>query len=205
MTDFNEIDDGETHILLCHYPMLYHKRGYMIHGHLHHGRGRDYELLRQLPRVLNAGVDVNRYRPVTLAELVENNGAFYAGERDDSANTAAYGRGRCPAASPKAGLSTHPRRKVRLRCRRKREACGRWARRWSRWMPLNRSRVPMTLQAWSQAPATPKHHHPLVASPAEHGRIRRSRMAGTIWGQSCSSGAAACPLRGRSPVAPVPI
>ena len=32
-------------------------------------RGRDYELLRQLPRVLNAGVDVNRYRPVTLAEL----------------------------------------------------------------------------------------------------------------------------------------
>ena len=27
------------------------------------------ELLRQLPRVLNAGVDVNRYRPVTLAEL----------------------------------------------------------------------------------------------------------------------------------------
>ena len=50
VTDFNEIDDGETHILLCHYPMLYHKRGYMIHGHLHHGRGRDYELLRQLPR-----------------------------------------------------------------------------------------------------------------------------------------------------------
>ena len=83
VTDFNEIDDGETHILLCHYPMLYHKRGYMIHGHLHHGRGRDYELLRQLPRVLNAGVDVNRYRPVTLAELVENNRAFYAGERDD--------------------------------------------------------------------------------------------------------------------------
>lgn len=35
VTDFNEIDDGETHILLCHYPMLYHKRGYMIHGHLH--------------------------------------------------------------------------------------------------------------------------------------------------------------------------
>ena len=83
VTDFNEIDDGETHILLCHYPMLYHKQGYMIHGHLHHGRGRDYELLRQLPRVLNAGVDVNRYRPVTLAELVENNRAFYAGERDD--------------------------------------------------------------------------------------------------------------------------
>ena len=50
-------------------------------------RGRDYELLRQLPRVLNAGVDVNRYRPVTLAELVENNRAFYAGERDDEVPT----------------------------------------------------------------------------------------------------------------------
>ena len=74
---------GSCCLTLCHYPMLYHKRGYMIHGHLHHGRGRDYELLRQLPRVLNAGVDVNRYRPVTLAELVENNRAFYAGERDD--------------------------------------------------------------------------------------------------------------------------
>ena len=46
-------------------------------------RDQGYGLLRQLPRVLNAGVDVNRYRPVTLAELVENNRAFYAGERDD--------------------------------------------------------------------------------------------------------------------------
>ena len=82
VTDFNEIDDGETHILLCHYPILYRKRGYMIHGHLHQARGPEYDILRQMPRMLNAGVDVNFYRPVTLAQLVENNRAFYSGERD---------------------------------------------------------------------------------------------------------------------------
>lgn len=82
VTDFNEIDDGETHILLCHYPILYRKRGYTIHGHLHQARGPEYDILRQMPRMLNAGVDVNFYRPVTLAQLVENNRAFYSGEND---------------------------------------------------------------------------------------------------------------------------
>lgn len=82
VTDFNEIDDGETHILLCHYPILYRKRGYMIHGHLHQARGPEYDILRQMPRMLNAGVDVNFYRPVILAQLVENNRAFYSGEND---------------------------------------------------------------------------------------------------------------------------
>ena len=82
VTDFNEIDDGETHILLCHYPILYRKQGYMIHGHLHQTRGPEYDILRHMPRMLNAGVDVNFYRPVTLAQLVENNRAFYSGEND---------------------------------------------------------------------------------------------------------------------------
>lgn len=83
ITDFNEIDDGETHILLCHYPIIYRKRGYMIHGHIHQSRGQEYQLLKELPRVLNAGVDINFYRPVTLEELVENNRAFYSAEWDD--------------------------------------------------------------------------------------------------------------------------
>ena len=48
ITDFNEIDDGETHILLCHYPIIYRKRGYMIHGHIHQSRGREYQLLKEL-------------------------------------------------------------------------------------------------------------------------------------------------------------
>ena len=57
--------------------MIYEKRGYMIHGHLHAHRGRAYTMLQQLPQVLNCGVDVNFLRPVTLAQLVENNALFY--------------------------------------------------------------------------------------------------------------------------------
>lgn len=82
VTDFNEIDDGVTHIILCHYPILYRKRGYMVHGHLHQTRGPEYDILRRLPRMLNAGVDVNFYHPVTLSQLIENNRAFYSGEHD---------------------------------------------------------------------------------------------------------------------------
>ncbi len=82
VTDFNEIDDGDAHILLCHYPILYRKRGYMIHGHLHQARGPEYDILRQMPRMLNAGVDINFFRPVTLEQLAENNRAFYSGEND---------------------------------------------------------------------------------------------------------------------------
>ncbi len=76
--DFYEIDDGETHILLSHYPMIYNLRGYMIHGHLHNTAGDAYNILRNLPRVLNCGVDINGFKPVTLAELIENNERFYA-------------------------------------------------------------------------------------------------------------------------------
>lgn len=83
VTDFWELDDGEVHVMLCHYPILYRKRGYMIHGHLHQRRGEEYEILKGLPRVLNAGVDIHAYRPVSLMELVERNRAFYAGELDE--------------------------------------------------------------------------------------------------------------------------
>ena len=77
VTDFLEIEDGDTHILLCHYPLLYNKRGYMVHGHLHNS-DQFYDILKDLPRMLNAGVDVNGMKPVTLAELVEHNRDFYA-------------------------------------------------------------------------------------------------------------------------------
>ena len=77
VTDFWELEDGEHHIILCHYPILYNKRGYMIHGHLHGGPAF-HEVLAQLPRVLNAGVDVNGFAPVTLEQLIANNERFYA-------------------------------------------------------------------------------------------------------------------------------
>jgi len=60
---------------LCHYPMLSWEGrgngGYMIHGHVHNNRlewNNDY--------LLNAGVDVNNFKPVTLEELVANNAVF---------------------------------------------------------------------------------------------------------------------------------
>lgn len=78
VTDFLEIDDGQCHIFLSHYPMLYSKpKGYMIHGHLH-GSGQFHEILAAMPRVLNAGVDINGFMPVTLEQLIENNERFYS-------------------------------------------------------------------------------------------------------------------------------
>lgn len=77
VTDFLEIDDGGRHITLCHYPIVYIQGGYMIHGHIHNAKKEIYSILAKLPRTLNAGVDINGFRPVTLAQLIENNRAYY--------------------------------------------------------------------------------------------------------------------------------
>jgi calcineurin-like phosphoesterase family protein len=75
-----EIDFGGTPATLCHYPMLSYpqaRRGYMIYGHIHNNTGDDYwPLIMRRPRLLNAGVDVNGFEPVTFEELVVNNMAF---------------------------------------------------------------------------------------------------------------------------------
>ncbi len=73
VTDFLEIDDGEFHNTLCHYPIVYIQKGYMIHGHIHTTKKEIHEILTTLPRVMNAGVDVNGFRPVTLDQLIKNN------------------------------------------------------------------------------------------------------------------------------------
>lgn len=78
VTDFLEIDDRDRHVILCHYPIVHEKGGYMVHGHIHNQRNHAYQLLKELPKVLNAGVDVNFYRPVTLDELIENNRQYYS-------------------------------------------------------------------------------------------------------------------------------
>lgn len=75
-----EITDGVRGITLCHYPLLTWKhklRTFMIHGHIHNDTTSDFfPLLAVRERVLNAGVDINSFRPVTFDELVENNRAF---------------------------------------------------------------------------------------------------------------------------------
>ena len=77
---FLEITDGVRGITLCHYPLLTWKhklRTFMVHGHIHNDTTSDFfPLLAVRERVLNAGVDINGFRPVTFAELVANNRIF---------------------------------------------------------------------------------------------------------------------------------
>ena len=49
----------------------------MIHGHIHNDTDVDFfPLLKSRANVLNAGVEINNYMPVTLEELLENNEKF---------------------------------------------------------------------------------------------------------------------------------
>ena len=69
-------------LFLCHRPQLSYKhdkraRNYMIHGHIHNDTDLDYwPVLCKRERILNAGVDINDFRPVSFEELVENNSIF---------------------------------------------------------------------------------------------------------------------------------
>ena len=91
---FLEITDGVRAITLCHYPLLTWKhklRTYMVHGHIHNDTTSDFfPLLVARERVLNAGVEVNGYRPVTFEELQKNNQAFkqqWLDQQKDSSNS----------------------------------------------------------------------------------------------------------------------
>ena len=55
----------------------YAKRSYMIHGHIHNDTRADFwPLIAARENVLNAGVDINSFKPVTFDELLENNRHF---------------------------------------------------------------------------------------------------------------------------------
>lgn len=78
--NFLEITDGVRAITLCHYPLLTWKhklRTYMVHGHIHNDTTSDFfPLIAARERVLNAGVDINGFQPVTFEEMQENNRIF---------------------------------------------------------------------------------------------------------------------------------
>lgn len=75
-----EISDGKHALTLCHYPLLtwnHAKKSYMIHGHIHADTSADYfPLICNRSNVLNAGVDINRFMPVSFDELFQNNEHF---------------------------------------------------------------------------------------------------------------------------------
>lgn len=77
---FVEISDGKRNIVLCHYPMMTWNRpqkSYMIHGHVHNRTELEYwTLIKNNPRILNAGVDVNGFCPVTFEQMEINNNRF---------------------------------------------------------------------------------------------------------------------------------
>ena len=76
-----EINDGAHKITLCHYPMMtwnhIAKGSYMVHGHIHNNIDADYfTLIKKMPNILNAGVDINGYYPVNFQTLLKNNEQF---------------------------------------------------------------------------------------------------------------------------------
>ena len=74
------ISDGLRAITLCHYPLLtwnHAKKSYMVHGHIHAKTDMDFwPLIAARENVLNAGVDINGFQPVTFDELLANNIRF---------------------------------------------------------------------------------------------------------------------------------
>ena len=81
MSIFN---DGAHRITLCHYPMMtwggIAKGSYMIHGHIHNNTDAEYfSLIKKMPNILNAGVDINSFCPVNFNDLLKNNEQFKKG------------------------------------------------------------------------------------------------------------------------------
>lgn len=67
-----------TFFTCCHYPMMdwYRRRhgAHLVYGHIHDNTTDSYyPFLQTIPRAYNAGVDVNGFQPVTLAELMAHN------------------------------------------------------------------------------------------------------------------------------------
>lgn len=80
--NYMEVSVEDKLIVLCHYPLLSWKHNnrsnsYMVHGHIHNSKKIDFwPLLANRKRILNAGVDINGFVPVSLDEMIENNRIF---------------------------------------------------------------------------------------------------------------------------------
>ena len=74
------INTGKGKATLCHFPTLDYEGKYMIHGHIHAKADKleYWDFLKNHEAMLNAGVDVNGYKPVLIDELIENNIRFKA-------------------------------------------------------------------------------------------------------------------------------
>jgi calcineurin-like phosphoesterase family protein len=81
VSQLKEIADMDRHLVLCHFPMAewprYYKGSLHIFGHIHNNRdGEAFRYYQRSPNMLNAGVDINHFIPVTLPQLIQNNEWF---------------------------------------------------------------------------------------------------------------------------------
>lgn len=61
----------------------YELKSYMIHGHIHNNTNAPYwSVIRNNPRLLNAGTDINSFEPVSFDEMLANNESFKTGAPD---------------------------------------------------------------------------------------------------------------------------
>ena len=70
--------NGERKITMCHYPMMSwpfsNHGGWMLYGHIHENTNMDcWSLIASNDHMLNAGVDINGFAPVTFEEMQRNN------------------------------------------------------------------------------------------------------------------------------------
>ena len=78
-------NDAKAHVVLCHYPLMTwikEKQGsYMVYGHIHNHTFElpFWPLIHDNDKMLNAGVDVNFFSPVTIIELIAHNKIFKEG------------------------------------------------------------------------------------------------------------------------------
>lgn len=80
IVSMDEINTGSCMVTICHYPMMtwhHSTKSYMVHGHIHNNVNSDFwNYLKGNNRILNAGVDINGFVPVSLDELIKNNNRF---------------------------------------------------------------------------------------------------------------------------------
>lgn len=80
---YAEFSDGKRKLVLFHYPLVtwnHEAKSYMIHGHIHNSTDSDYwSVIKNNPRILNAGADINGFCPVTFEQLQIGNERFKNG------------------------------------------------------------------------------------------------------------------------------
>lgn len=77
------IKDKQTWVQLYHYPVLYwyrkNKGAYHVFGHMHDECYSDeFNIIKNQEKALNACIEINRFSPCTLEELIINNKFFYS-------------------------------------------------------------------------------------------------------------------------------